>query len=398
MNFTAPEVSVLIVDDNEINLEVTAGLLEPLQMKIDMADSGKRALQMAQKTRYHLIFMDHMMPVMDGVETTKRLRRLADEYYRTVPIIALTANALEDVGDEFRKAGMNDYLAKPIEPVAIYRCVLKWIPRKLIVIANERQSVSGKVVWPATGSAGAVSGRKENGDRGDGRNGADVTTPGRREGSEGAVAAGMTAGKTEKADGKSGQLPDLPGINAADGIKYTGSEKMWRKLLGDFYKLIDTKARKLEQCLSDGLIKDYTIEVHALKNTARMIGAAHLSEWFFRMEKCGKAGDVETITKETPGLIRELTSYKDILRPYGEENNRNKREVPTGELILQLTAIRDAIDRLDLDRVDEAMQLLEQYRIPESCSELMDVLRAAVADVKSKEVMDTADRMIAKLS
>ena len=369
MNFTAPEVSVLIVDDNEINLEVTAGFLEPLQMKIDMADSGKRALQMAQKTRYNLIFMDHMMPVMDGVETTKRLRRLADEYYRTVPIIALTANALEDVGDEFRKAGMNDYLAKPIEPIAIYRCVLKWIPRKLIVIANERQSVSGKAV-----------------------------SPGRRESSEGAVPAGMTAGKTAEADGKSGQLPDLPGIDAADGIKYTGSEKMWRKLLGDFYKLIDTKARKLEQCLSDGLIKDYTIEVHALKNTARMIGAAHLSEWFFRMEKCGKAGDVETITKETPGLIRELTSYKDILRPYGEENNRNKREVPTGELILQLTAIRDAIDRFDLDRVDEAMQLLEQYRIPESCSELMDVLRAAVADVKSKEVMDTADRMIAKLS
>ena len=111
MNFTAPEVSVLIVDDNEINLEVTAGLLEPLQMKIDMADSGKRALQMAQKTRYNLIFMDHMMPGMDGVETTKRLRCLADEYYRTVPIIALTANALEDVRDEFRKAGMNDYLA-----------------------------------------------------------------------------------------------------------------------------------------------------------------------------------------------------------------------------------------------------------------------------------------------
>jgi len=143
MNFTAPEVSVLIVDDNEINLEVTAGLLEPLQMKIDMADSGKRALQMAQKTRYNLIFMDHMMPGMDGVETTKRLRCLADEYYRTVPIIALTANALEDVRDEFRKAGMNDYLAKPVEAKDLYRCVLKWIPRKLIIVSQEQQKPGG---------------------------------------------------------------------------------------------------------------------------------------------------------------------------------------------------------------------------------------------------------------
>ena len=154
MNFTAPEVSVLIVDDNEINLEVTAGLLEPLQMKIDMADSGKRALQMAQKTRYNLIFMDHMMPGMDGVETTKRLRCLADEYYRTVPIIALTANALEDVRDEFRKAGMNDYLAKPIEPIDIYRCVLKWIPRKFIVISKQNAAAS------KNGSDAAAAGRK----------------------------------------------------------------------------------------------------------------------------------------------------------------------------------------------------------------------------------------------
>ena len=369
MNFTAPEVSVLIVDDNEINLEVTAGLLEPLQMKIDMADSGKRALQMAQKTRYNLIFMDHMMPGMDGVETTKRLRCLADEYYRTVPIIALTANALEDVRDEFRKAGMNDYLAKPIEPIDIYRCVLKWIPRKFIVISKQNAAAS--------------------------KNGSDAAAAGRKKENGGTASAGrMDAGI---ADGKNMQLPDLPGINAADGIRYTGSEKMWRKLLGDFYKLIDSKVCKLERCLADGLIRDYTIEVHALKNTARMIGAAHLSEWFFKMEKCGKSEDVETITRETPGLIRELRHYKEILRPYGEENNRNKRVVSAEELILQLTAVRDAVDRFDLDKVDEAMQKLEQYRIPESCGGLMDVLRAAVTDVKSREVMDTVERMTAIL-
>ena len=350
MKFAAPEASVLIVDDNEINLEVTAALLEPLKMKVDLADSGKRALILAHQKRYHLIFMDQMMPELDGVETTKRLRRLPDAYCRTVPVIALTANAFSEVREELQQAGMNDYLAKPVEAKDLYRCVLKWIPRKLIIVSQEQQKPGGS---PAAAGSGKVQG--------------------------------------------SSTLPQLPGINPADGIRYTGSEKMWLKLLGDFYKLIDSKAKKLENCVEDGLIRDYTIEVHALKNTARMIGAARLSEHFFQMEKCGKAGEVETIRQETPGLIRELKSYKEILRPFGEKNDRNKREVPVSEWIAQLKVMRDAMERFSLDTVDETMQQLEQYRVPEQCSESMEILRAAVADVKMKDVMDAAERMIAEL-
>lgn len=359
MNFTTPEVSVLIVDDNEINLEVTAEFLRPLQMKIDMADSGKRALQMVQQRRYHLIFMDHMMPVMDGVETTRRLRQMKDKYYQTVPVIALTANALEDIRDEFMEAGMSDYLAKPVEAMELYKCVLKWIPRRLIVVTNPNLKTAGN------------------------RNVSD---------GKGADGQGMAERKTREEGSK--ELSELPGINKADGIKYTGSEKMWLKLLGDFYILIDSKADKIEKCLAEGMIKDYTIEVHAMKNTARMIGAAHLSEWFFKMEKCGKAGDVDTIKKETPGLLQEFKSFKEILRPYGEESNRNKKEAPVGELTVRLAAIRDAMDKFDLDAVDAAMQQLEQYRIPEQCNELMERLRAAVVDVDTKAAIETADQMI----
>ncbi len=360
MNFAAPEASVLIVDDNEINLEVTAALLEPLRMQIDLADSGKQALLLVQQKKYHLIFMDHMMPVMDGVETTKRLRRLPDPYYRTVPVVALTANALADVQEMFRQAGMNDYLAKPVEAKDLYRCVLKWLPRKLIVVTKKP---------PVSNGSGS---------------------------------APQTAGAAPETQTKSGGIKQTgagspPGIDPAEGIRYTGSEKMWLKLLGDFYKLIDAKANKLESCLADGLLKDYTIEVHALKNTARMIGASHLSEWFFKMEKCGKAGDVETIEKETPGLLQELRSFKEILRPYGEENDRHKREVPVSEWVTQLKIMRDAMERFSLDTVDACMQQIEQYRVPEGCSGLMDSLRVAVTDVKMKDVMDTAEQMIAVL-
>ncbi len=350
MNFTAPQAKVLVVDDNEINLEVAAGLLEPLNMQIDTADSGKRALQMAQEKKYHMIFMDHMMPVMDGIETTKRLRQMEDTYYHTVPIVALTANALMDAREKFAKAGMDDFVAKPIEMKEICKCIRKWLPEELVVLSEgEEQAAAGS--------------QAEGGDE------APQNVP----------------------------LPELPGINSADGVKYSGSEKLWYKLLGDFYKLIDAKANKIEKCLADDLIRDYTIEVHALKNTARMVGAGHLSEWFHRMEDCGNAGDVETIARETPELLKELRSYKEILRPYGEAGNQNKREASAEELTEILTKMRDAMDQFDLDGVDEAMQQLEECRIPDSCGQMMETLRVAVVDVMMEEVMTTADEMIATL-
>ena len=345
MNFTAPEASILVVDDNEINLEVTEGLLEPLHMQIDLADSGKKALRMIENKKYHMIFMDHMMPVMDGIETTERIRKMQDAYYHTVPIVALTANALMDAREKFARAGMNDFVAKPIEMKEICKCIRKWLPEELIVSAD---STSHKTVQTAQRAQNSA-------------------------------------------------LPDIPGINAADGIKYSGSEKMWHKLLGDFYKVIDAKANKLEKCVADGLIRDYTIEVHALKNTARMAGAGQLSDWFHRMEDCGNAGDVDTIVKETPDLIREMKSFKEILRPYGEAGNQNKAEVSAEELVQILTKMRDAMDGFDLDGVDNAMEELEKVRIPDSCTQLMETLRVAVVDVMMEEVMNTADEMIKQL-
>ena len=364
MNFTAPEVSILVVDDNEINLEITAELLEPLHMQIDMADSGKRALQMIKKKKYHLIFMDHMMPVMDGIETTERIRQSDDVYYHTVPIIALTANALPDDREQFAKAGMNDLVAKPVEMQEVCNCLIKWLPEELILCVDLSGQYENETVDSGEGAQSTVRGAQ---------------------------------GSAAEPSGQGETLPDLPGINAADGIRYSGSEKLWYKLLGDFHKLIDAKANKLEKCLTDGLIKDYTIEVHALKNTARMAGAAHLSEWFHRMEDCGNAGDVETITRETPDLLTELRGFKEILRPYGEAGNQNKREATPEELIEILTRMRDAMDEFDVDTADEAMQELEKLRIPDNCLQLMETLRVAVVDVMMEEVMNIADEMITAL-
>lgn len=136
-NFIAPEAKILIVDDNAINRMVAAGLLAPFQMQIDMAESGKMALSMVQEKKYDLIFMDHIMPDMDGIETTKNIRALDGPYYKTLPIIALTADAMTESQKLFAEASMNGFVAKPIDMAQLTRVLLQWLPKELICAKTE---------------------------------------------------------------------------------------------------------------------------------------------------------------------------------------------------------------------------------------------------------------------
>ena len=129
--FEAPDAEILIVDDNPINLTVAEGLLEPLHMNISTALSGKEALEMIEKKRYDIIFMDHMMPELDGVETTRIIRRLHPECNET-PIIALTANAISGMKEMFLNEGMNDFVAKPIEMRIMLTKLRYWLPKHKI--------------------------------------------------------------------------------------------------------------------------------------------------------------------------------------------------------------------------------------------------------------------------
>ena len=126
--FIAPEASVLIVDDNSVNLTIAAGLLGPLQMKIVKVLSGKVALRVCGHTKFDLILMDHMMPEMDGVDTMKAIREKYPEY-EEVPIIALTANAVDGAREMLLDAGMQDYIAKPIDVRQLMNTIRKWLPK-----------------------------------------------------------------------------------------------------------------------------------------------------------------------------------------------------------------------------------------------------------------------------
>ena len=341
--FTAPEAKILIVDDNEMNLKVAVGLLEPLKMKIDTAESGMREIEMIQeKQHYHAVFMDHMMPVMDGVETTRRIRSILGEYYRNLPIIALTANVLTDAQEEFREAGMNDFVAKPIEFQKMCEVLRKWLPEQLLQELNSAE-----------------------------------------------IAMRVQAEQDTQED-----LPSIEGIDIAEGIKNSGSKELFVSLLGDFYKLIDMKSSKMKKCLADGLLRDYTIEVHALKNTARMIGAMKLSEWCYRLEQMGNVENKEILEEETPGMLELYQSYKAVLKPYGLAQEQEKREVSIEEMVALLTTIKEATDNFDLDAVDDTSKELEKCQLPQDCIPLMEELRAYVADVAMEDILTTVDKML----
>lgn len=132
LTFTAPEARILVVDDNEINRMVVQEMLEMLQMQMGMAENGAEAVEKVQKIRYDVVLMDHIMPVMDGVEAVKAIRKLPEDSYQKLPVIALTANDMKEQRDGYLQAGMSDFLAKPIMMEDLYNIILKWVPKEKI--------------------------------------------------------------------------------------------------------------------------------------------------------------------------------------------------------------------------------------------------------------------------
>jgi signal transduction histidine kinase/CheY-like chemotaxis protein len=137
--FQAPQARVLLVDDIEINLIVAASILEECGIKSDQASSGPNAIELFKNNHYDLIFMDHMMPVMDGIETTEHIRELG-EWGKKVPIIALTANVVPGAAEMFTENGLNDFLPKPIDLNEIASCILRWLPAEMIRYEDSAKS------------------------------------------------------------------------------------------------------------------------------------------------------------------------------------------------------------------------------------------------------------------
>ena len=341
--FIAPEAHILLVDDNELNLVVAKELLKPLRMQIDTAENGLQAVKMVRGSQYDLVLMDHMMPVMDGIEAAKAIRALPEDKYQKLPIIALTANAMVDARKEFLNAGMNGFVAKPIDFARICNQLKLWLPKDLVRDVPKEEA------------------------------------------------------KKLLADDLSDReiQPEEPqmGFSFEEGVKHCGSKAALMKTIRIFYRTIDSKANKIEQCLKEGLISDYVIEIHALKSSALLIGAVPLSEAAKELEDYGKQGKTEVLEEKTPDVLTLYRDLKNILRPYAEKEEDAKKEFSDGEWITALQQIHQCIEQFDLDGVDQIMEQLEEYQVPECIRESMDQLRVYVADVSLEEIMELTDTM-----
>ncbi len=323
IDFEAPEAKVLIVDDNEVNLTVAAGLMAPLHMQTETALSGEKAISMITDKHYDLVFMDHMMPEMDGVETTRIIRRMYPGY-DDVPIIALTANVMEETKAMFLVEGMNDFLAKPIEVRALLDMVRQWLPPEKINAIQAKQIETDKTT---------VS---------------------------------------------------IPGLDIQAAFKMVGSEAVLMDLLNNYYRVIPKKTEKIRSAFDSENWRLYTVEVHALKSASRQIGANELADFAMDLEQAGNDGDIEKIKRETDDLLRMYEKVQRLLAPVcakEEEEAEGDREFTGEELTGLLDDMTAAMDDLDMDAMNEVIARMKEYRYDDGAKELFAQLREAVEDL-----------------
>ena len=315
IDFIAPEASVLLVDDINTNLRVAEGMLFPYKMRLDSCKNGMEAIEKVMDNRYDLVFMDHRMPGMDGVETTRRIREMAsaDPYYAGLPIIALTANAVYGMEEMFLKHGFNDYLSKPIDTVKLNQIIEKWIPaeKKEEAVKTNRTVTEVKI---------------------------DI---------------------------------EIEGVDVNKGISLTGGAT------GSYYIALaafseDSKERigQIKECLKTGDYKSYTTHMHALKSAASYIGAGEVSGMAGELEKAGDRMDLDKIDEHNQHFIVTLESLlgkvDHVLSSRRAKNADNRGYGIDPDMFKdELRTLKNALRNMDGETINITVNFLQALTLPD---------------------------------
>lgn len=352
ISFSAPKARILIVDDNTINLKVATGLLQPYHMQIMTVDSGKAAISMLRSKDIDLVLMDHMMPEMDGVEATSIIRNMEGDYYKKLPIIALTANAVNGARESFIESGFNDFIAKPIEVSTLDRVIKTWLPKDYI---------DKPVLIDYTKSS-----------------------PKR---------------KTETSDNVL--------ISYEKGVMYAGgNEEAYLEILDMYVRKSEEKSVQIGKLFTDKDWKNYIIEVHALKSTSLSIGAVSLSELAKLLELQGKSGDYDTIEKRNDELISLYKQVADEGKAYlienggfaeaeaAEEEETELAEISEAELSEELGKIRVFCDDFDGDEISASADKLANCTYNGTpLTDYMKRVKALADDFEYLDILPIIDEM-----
>lgn len=272
LSFLAPDAKILVVDDVTMNLKVVEGLLKATKIQIDTAVSGSECLECVKTTPYQMIFLDHMMPEMDGLETLEHMKNLADNPNAQTPVIMLTANAIVGAKEEYIEAGFTDYLTKPIRETELLEMILKYLPEELVCENGgqgiEKSQDAQDMEQPEVGGEGAEPLQR---------------------------------------------LEQLEGLDVKTGLTYCMNEEdFYIEMLQEFLQA--DKASQLKHFLAEEDWDNYRTTVHALKSTSLTIGAAHLSGEAKALEMAAKEGNMDYIWSHHDGVMDEYKELTDHLK------------------------------------------------------------------------------------
>ena len=331
-SLVAPNAHILVVDDAEMNLKVMEGLLKRTHIAIDSVLNGNEALELIDKKEYDILFLDHMMPGMDGIELFNEIKSRTDNVNSKKPCIILTANAIAGARDAYIKMGFDDYMSKPIDGKKLEQLLIDYLPD------DKYELVSGEI----------------------------------------------EEDKSDVSDDKARYF-ELEGIDAALGIRNSGSLDDYRSTLNVFYNSIDDKADELDSLYADEDWQGYTIKVHALKSMAGIIGATGLAGEALALEYAGKEGNTSYLKSNHDKLAAYYRSFKDVLEAVCTDSTSGERsDKPMADPAVLESAyevIRGAAQDMDMDAIEEAIEELDEYRLPEDARILFDKLKALCENV-----------------
>jgi CheY-like chemotaxis protein/HPt (histidine-containing phosphotransfer) domain-containing protein len=314
--FSASSAVALVADDVSTNLRVSKELLQLYGMEVHTCMSGAEAIELVAAKRYDIVFMDHMMPGMDGTEATKIIRALGenDPYFTALPIIALTANAVSGAREIFLENGMNDFLSKPIEIQRLTEILKKWLP-------GEKQAEAGD----SPQEQGTFT---------------------------------------------------IPGVSVDIGLRHIEwNMRMYKEILRDFCADASECADRIRENLRAGNIQEYRVSVHGIKGAARSIGAVEFARFAQELEDAAKAGERAALDEKTEEFLLTLQTLTANIK--GALLSGDTAETPCVEpdtAHLHLDSLKEALIDMDAGTINDMllkyMELSDGTKIRESIREI----------------------------
>ena len=359
----APEATVLVVDDNNMNLTVVKKLLERTKVNVDTARSGREACDMAFSKKYDIILMDHLMPEMDGIEALKIIKNQPNGKNIDTPTVILTANAISGMKKKFLDAGFDDYLEKPARPELLEKIIRKYIRSdRLFNLENYH---------------------------------ADKHEPDSKCNCKG----GSSCSKSKLA----ATIQDVcEEINVMSGIEACGSEDTFEEILRQYLQNGPDTLIIIKQDLENADYNDFRIKVHSLKSTSALIGALDLSKNAAVLEESVTNGDTRSIISDTPKLLDELDKLLRKLKITFDSIDSGSRKKDCRKAISKerfesaISTISEFISVFDFDSADFIMKDLSKYKIPEDEEEFFTNLKIMIKNVDHDNLMTILERRMHK--